>query len=418
VPSEVSLPLNTLWVVVAAILVFFMQAGFALLESGLVRAKNAVNVLLKNYSDMCVGAVAFWGVGYGLMFGANATGWFGTSKFAVNGGDGWDLSVLFFQMMFAATAATIVSGALAERIRFGAYLIGSVLITGLIYPLVGGWAWNEGGWLKKLGFLDFAGSTVVHSIGAWCALAGVLALGPRTGRYAKDGSPRSIPGHNQPFVALGGLILWFGWFGFNAGSTTEANADLGKIALNTHLSGAVAATAVILIRTLVRRPLTVGAVVNGSLGGLVGITAGCAYVTPVQAVMIGAAAAIVVELGGLLLNAFELDDAVGAIPVHGLCGVWGTLAVGLFAPEGKIGVQLLGVGVVFLVVTPAAFVMYKLIALTGRLRVESVDEQRGLDFSEHAEVGYPEFQVGLLHSGTGDVSADTQELAATPVGRK
>ena len=417
-PSEVSLPLNTVWVVVAAILVFFMQAGFALLESGLVRAKNAVNVLLKNYSDMCVGAVAFWGVGYGLMFGANATGWFGTSKFAVNGGDGWDLSVLFFQMMFAATAATIVSGALAERIRFGAYLIGSVLITGLIYPLVGGWAWNEGGWLKKLGFLDFAGSTVVHSIGAWCALAGVLALGPRTGRYAKDGSPRSIPGHNQPFVALGGLILWFGWFGFNAGSTTEANADLGKIALNTHLSGAVAATAVILIRTLVRRPLTVGAVVNGSLGGLVGITAGCAYVTPVQAVMIGAAAAIVVELGGLLLNAFELDDAVGAIPVHGLCGVWGTLAVGLFAPEGKIGVQLLGVGVVFLVVTPAAFVMYKLIALTGRLRVESVDEQRGLDFSEHAEVGYPEFQVGLLHSGTGDVSADTQELAATPVGRK
>lgn len=411
-PPEVTIPLNTVWLITAAILVFFMQAGFALVESGLVRSKNAVNVILKNYSDMCVGALAFWAIGYGLMFGATKTGWIGTTKFGLNHAEPWEFSLLFFQMMFAATAATIVSGALAERIRYNAYLIGSFLITAVIYPIYGCWAWNDGGWLKKAGFLDFAGSTVVHSIGAWCALGGVLALGPRIGRYAKDGTPRAIPGHNQPFVALGGLILWFGWFGFNAGSTSEANPDLGKIALNTHLAGAAAATGVILLRTIRGLPASVSGIVNGSLGGLVGITAGCAYVTPGQAILIGLVASLVLEVGAVVLDSFRIDDAVGAIPVHGFCGVWGTIATGIFAANGKVGVQLVGIVAAFGLALPASFLMYNLISWTIALRVESVDEQRGLDYAEHAEVGYPEFQEELLHGGTADDESESQAVAA------
>ena len=420
-PPEIQIPLNSVWVVTAAILVFFMQAGFALVESGMVRAKNAVNVIMKNYCDMCVGGLGFWAVGYGLMFGANASGWIGTDKFMLGSGPPFEYSLLFFQMMFAATAATIVSGALAERIRFSAYLIGSFLITTFLYPTFGAWAWNEGGWLKKLGFLDFAGSTVVHSMGAWCALAGVLALGPRLGRYAKDGTPRDIPGHNLPFVALGGFILWFGWFGFNAGSTTEANADIGRIALNTHLAGAAAVVSTIVLRAFVGKPPLLGAIVNGSLGGLVAITAGCAYVSPGAAVLIGGAVGFIIPVGNALLDFFRIDDAVGAIPVHGCCGVWGTLAVGVFkdgAPDPmQIGVQALGAATAFLLAFPAAYLMYRAIGASTDLRVRTVDEQRGLDFAEHDEVGYPEFQDALLHAGAGaGVADDTAELI--PAGRK
>lgn len=422
-PPEVQITLNTVWVVTAAILVFFMQAGFALVESGMVRAKNAVNVIMKNYCDMCVGGLGFWAIGYGIMFGANKTGWFGTDKFFMNSSVPFDYTLLFFQMMFAATAATIVSGALAERIRFNAYLVGSFMITTFLYPLYGSWAWNEGGWLKKLGFLDFAGSSVVHSMGAWCALAGILALGPRLGRYAKDGTPREIPGHNLPFVALGGFILWFGWFGFNAGSTTEANVDIGKIALNTHLAGAAGVVSTILMRAFIGKPPLLGAIVNGSLGGLVAITAGCAYVSPGAAVLIGGAVGFIIPIGNSILDALKLDDAVGAIPVHGFCGVWGTLAVGIFkdgAPDPvQIGVQALGCLTAFVLAMPFAYTMYRIIGATMQLRVRTVDEQRGLDFAEHDEIGYPEFQDALLHGGTGSENhsvADTGEYAI--LGRK
>jgi len=379
---EVQVLLNTIWVVTAAILVFFMQAGFALVESGMVRAKNAINVIMKNYCDLCVGALGFWAVGYGLMFGLSSSGWFGTSKFAMNSGEPFEYSLLLFQMMFAATAATIVSGALAERIRFNAYLVGSFMITTVIYPIYGSWVWNDNGWLKQLGFIDFAGSTVVHTVGACCALAGLAALGPRTGRYAKDGTPRPIPGHNLPFVALGGFILWLGWFGFNAGSTTAADLSIGKIALNTHLAGSAAVVGVIVLCSLLGRPMLLTTVVNASLAGLVAITAGCAFVTPGSAIIIGLLAAPVMLLGEAFLEAFKLDDAVGAIPVHGFCGVWGTLAVGIFKESGadvrQMCIQLLGSATAFFFVFPIAYVMYRAIGSFMQLRVGSVDEQRGV----------------------------------------
>jgi len=232
--------MNFLWVAVCAALVFFMQAGFAMLESGMVRSKNSINVIMKNYTDMCFGALVFWAVGYGIMSGTVTDPWglFGTDNFMLSNGDSWDYIVMTYQMLFAATAATIVSGALAERIRFGAYVLVAILITTVIYPVFGCWVWNDGGWLAKLGFIDFAGSSVVHSVGGWCALAGLVVLGPRLGRFSKDGEVREIGGHNLPLVAFGGMILWFGWFGFNGGSTLAATSDIGGILLNTHLSGA------------------------------------------------------------------------------------------------------------------------------------------------------------------------------------
>ncbi len=420
-PEETKLLLNTVWVVVAACLVFFMQAGFAFVESGMVRAKNAVNVILKNYSDMCVGGLGFWAVGYGLMFGASS-GWVGTTKFFPESGEPFDFTVLFFQMMFAATAATIVSGALAERIRFNAYLIGSFVITTFIYPVVGGWAWNDNGWLKGIGFIDFAGSTVVHTVGACCAFAGILALGPRTGKYSRDGRVRTIPGHSMPFVALGGFTLWLGWFGFNAGSTVAADASIGKIALNTHLAGCAATAGTIILRNLMGQPVLLTSVVNGSLGGLVAVTAGCAFVSPGSAILIGLIAAPVIMIGDRARDMWKLDAAVGAISVHGFCGVWGTAAVGLFHENGgdvqQFFVQLAGSAATVLAVVPTAYVMYRAIGAWATLRVSSLDEQRGLDFTEHAEIGYPEFQEGLLHAGTAAAStaaaADDRASYLTP----
>jgi Amt family ammonium transporter len=401
--SDQILALNSVWLITASILVFFMQAGFAFVESGMVRSKNAVNVIMKNYCDMCVGGLGYWAIGYGIHFGLNTSGLFGTTKFFYGKDDMWEYSLLFFQMMFAATAATIVSGALAERIRFNAYLIGSFVITTFIYPLFGSWAWNSGGWLYQLGFKDFAGSTVVHSVGAWCSLAGILALGPRIGRFGKDGKPRKIPGHNLPFVALGALILWFAWFGFNAGSTTEANASIGKIALNTHLAGIAAATSTIVLRAVFGQPVLLTAVVNGSLGGLVAVTAGCAYIKPGGAILIGMAVGIIIPIGNSLLDRLRIDDAVGAIPVHGMCGVWGTCAVAIFQQGdfemSQLLIQMLGAAMAFVVAFPMAFIMYSLIARSVNLRVTSIEEQRGLDFAEHHEIGYPEFQEGMLHAG-------------------
>lgn len=394
--------INIAWIVLASVLVFFMQAGFALLESGMSRAKNAVNVMMKNYMDSCVGGIVFWLVGFGLMFGSNLTGWFGMSHFGLYEGEPWDYTFLLFQMMFAVTAATIASGAMAERTRYSAYLIGAVLISGVIYPIFGSWVWSGvyggQGWLAKMGFVDFAGSTVVHSVGAWCALAGILVLGPRLGRFGSDGEARMIPGHNLGMVALGGFILWFGWFGFNAGSNLEVSTSLGLIALNTHLAAVSGAIGALLAQRSTASPILLTTTVNGSLGGLVGITAGCATMAPGFAALSGLLAGFVVVFGMRLLDRLRIDDVVGAVSVHGFAGIWGTLAAGLFYQGdlfnwSRVAIQALGAASAFLWAFPMALLMYLLLAKTIGLRVTPQQEQRGLDFAEHAEVGYPEFNL-------------------------
>ena len=391
---------DTTWLMTAAALVFLMQAGFAFLESGMSRSKNAVNVLMKNFMDCCVGCLLFWAVGYGLMFGLNDSGLYGTSHFLPAQMESWDYSFLLFQMMFAATAATIASGAMAERTRFGGYVIGAALITAFIYPVFGSWVWGGAhggqGWLAELGFIDFAGSTVVHSLGAWVALAGVIVVGPRLGRFPRNEKPRNLPGHNLNLVALGGFILWFGWFGFNGGSTAAADVSIGLINLNTQLAACAGAVGALLGLRLTGQPMLLTGIVNGCLGGLVGITAGCATMTPDYALLTGLVAGFTVILGMKWLEALRLDDVVGAIAVHGFAGAWGTLAAGLFFAEDpfnghRVIVQLIGIGACFLWAFLAALVMYLLIAAFFGLRAEPLHEQRGLDITEHAEIGYPEF---------------------------
>mgnify|MGYP006267308351 CR=1 FL=1 len=402
---------DTVWVVTAAALVFFMQAGFALLESGMSRAKNAVNVMMKNYMDVCAGTIAFWLVGFGLMFGVNETGWIGLDLFAPGADlEAADLTFVLFQTMFAATAATIASGAMAERTRFPAYILGAIGVTALIYPVLGSWIWGGyqtgQGWLAELGFIDFAGSTVVHSVGGWVALAGILVLGPRLGRFTLDGRPRTIMGHSLTHVALGGFILWLGWFGFNGGSTVAADVAIGPIVLNTHLAAAAGGVGAWLTLAALRRPLLLTTSVNGSIGGLVGITAGCATMDPEFALVTGLVSGLVVVLATDLLERLRIDDVVGAVPVHGFCGAWGTLAAGLFLQgqlfdPGVVGVQLLGVAAAFAWTLPVALLMYWLLDRIVGLRVASERERQGLDFSEHDEIGYPDFGVDLPHAGKG-----------------
>ena len=400
-------PADIAWTLTGAALVFFMQAGFALLEGGMSRAKNTINIIMKNYADMCFGVIAFWFIGYGLMFGAS-NGWMGTSHFMPALDEGSDAVFFIFQIMFAATAATIVSGAVAERMRFAPYVIASVVVTGLIYPIYGAWAWGsfyEGaGWLKELGFIDFAGSTVVHSIGGWCALAGLLVLGPRLGRFGADGRPRTIPGHNLPMVALGGFILWMGWFGFNGASTLAANRDVGIIMVNTHLAGAAGFIGALLMQRLLRQPILMSGGVNGAIAGLVSITAGCATVTPGAALLIGLCGGALSVLGTVLLERLQIDDVVGAVAVHGLCGAWGTLAAGLFFKDDlfngeRVLVQLLGIAAAFLWAFPLSLATFWILKKTIGLRADSLHEQRGLDYTEHTEIGYPEFQKDLTHAG-------------------
>ncbi len=399
---------NVIWLATASALVFFMQAGFALLESGMSRAKNSINVVMKNYMDVCIGSIVFWAVGYGLMFGANTSGWFGADHFFLHDGETWDYSFMLFQIMFAATAATIASGAMAERAKFGSYLVGAILITGVIYPVFGSWAWGsmyEGaGWLAERGFIDFAGSSVVHSVGGWCALAAVIVLGPRLGRYdPKTGKAREIPGHNLNFVALGGLILWFGWFGFNGGSTVGADVNIGLINLNTQLAAAAGAIGACIISLTVRQPILVTNVVNGSLAGLVSITAGCASMEPVYAIVTGFFGGVIALLASYALIAKGCDDVVGAVSVHGVAGAWGTLCAGLFYSEDMfntsiIMTQLLGIAACFVWAFGLSFLIYWIIERTMGLRAESIHEQRGLDITEHSEVGYPEFVQGVAYN--------------------
>ena len=400
--QDLQLSLNAVWVVLGGILVFFMQAGFALIESGSVRSKNTVNVLMKNYMDACIGGLVFWLVGFGLMFGINTTGWFGWSHFIPNELDDWHWTLMFFQMMFAATATTIASGAMAERIHFVAYVVSACVVSGLIYPIFGSWAWGgmfEGeGWLKSMGFIDFAGSTVVHSIGGWVALAGIVVLGPRLGRFTRDGKAHHLPGHNMPLIALGGFVLWLAWFGFNAASTVEANVSIGKIALNTHLAACAGAVMYMILALVRGKAILIRNTINASLGGLVAITAGCASMSPIFAVVSGLIAGVLVTFVPLLMEKMKLDDVVDAVTVHGVCGVWGTLAAGLFLENNMfdtsvLAVQAIGVIVAFIWGFGVALIMFLILhVVLGGLRVSSQHEQRGLDYTEHAELSYPEFQ--------------------------
>lgn len=397
--------LNFVWITIAAILVFFMQAGFAFLESGATRSKNMVNVLMKNYMDMAVGGIAFASVGFALMLGANSTGYYGFSHFFLENMKSEDYIQFFFQMMFAATSATIVSGAIAERTKFSTYLIGSFIISALIYPIFGSWAWGslfEGkGWLKEMGFIDFAGSTVVHSVGAWCALVAAIIVGPRLGRFGRDGRAFEIPGHNIGLSSLGAFILWFAWFGFNGGSTLIGDKSIGLVVTNTHLAGCAAAVAVMLYQYIKGEKILLTMVLNAGLAGLVAVTAGAATMTPWYAMLTGAIGGLLMYMLTKVLLAFGIDDVVGAFPVHGAGGIWGTLAAGIFyAPDmfswDIIWVQLVGIFACAAWTIPTAAIMYYILKVIIGLRVPSNDERAGLDFTEHAEVGYPEFQKDIL----------------------
>ena len=414
---------DTLWVLVAAFLVFFMQAGFAMVESGFTRAKNAVNILMKNLMDFSMGSIAYWAIGFAIMFGAGnvfmgTSGWFVPSE-TLEAGAATSSSIFsalewssvptyaawLFQLVFAATAATIVSGAMAERTQFKSYLIYSVFITGIIYPIVGHWVWG-GGWLSSLGMSDFAGSTVVHSTGGWLALTGAIVLGPRLGKYDGDGKPRPIAGHNLPLAALGVFILWLGWFGFNPGSQMGADAlDISKIAVTTNIAAAAGAiTAMITAWIMLGKP-DAGMSLNGALAGLVTITAGCASVSPSSAAIMGALGGIVVVLSVLLIENLRIDDPVGAISVHGTCGALGTLLLGLFDSSSGVfygggfallWAQFVGVIAVLVWCLVTGFILfYGIKAVTG-LRVTEEEEQVGLDFEEHGASAYPDFNVSSI----------------------
>ncbi|VAW36514.1 Ammonium transporter [hydrothermal vent metagenome] len=396
--------MDFIWTMIAAFMVFFMQAGFAMVETGFTRAKNAINIMMKNLMDFCIGSLAYWAIGFGLMFGVT-NGLFGTtgfffSDFAVSG-DPWLYAFWMFQVVFAATAATIVSGAVAERTKFEGYLIYSIVVCAIIYPIFGSWAWGSlykgQGWLEAMGFIDFAGSTVVHSVGGWAALAGAIVLGPRIGKYGKDGKVRAIPGHNLTIAALGVFILWFGWFGFNAGSTTAATPDIAMIAVNTNLSAAAGSVVAMFVSWFIFKKPDLGMSLNGALAGLVAITAGCANVSPASSVAIGAIAGVLVVFAVLFFDRIRVDDPVGAVSVHGVCGAWGTLAAAIFNSGGftmkQLGVQAIGVGACFAWVFVASMILFYVIKKTVGLRVSPEEEREGLDFAEHGGNAYPDYQI-------------------------
>lgn len=415
-----AIAIDTVWTLIAAFLVFFMQAGFAMVEVGFTRAKNAVNILMKNLMDFSIGSIAFWLIGFGIMFGLDKWGIFGTTGFFLTSGNPataeglWQFAYWMFQVVFAATAATIVSGAMAERTKFPAYLFYSFFICAIIYPVVGHWIWG-GGWLAAKGIIDFAGSTVVHSVGGWAALAGALLLGPRLGKYNKDKTSNAIPGHNIPLAALGVFILWFAWFGFNAGSTTSGtNLSIATIAVTTNLAAAAGAILAMVTAWIRFGKPDTSMALNGALAGLVAITAPCASVSALSAIIIGAIAGILVVLSVEFIDkVLHVDDPVGAISVHGVCGAWGTLAVGLFAEAAygkssgvgainglffggglsQLLIQLTGVISVFLWVFGSALVLFYVVKKTIGLRVSDEEQLKGLDISEHGMESYSGFQI-------------------------
>ena len=415
--SDLIRGIDTAWVLITGFLVFWMQAGFALVEAGLTRSKNTTNILFKNLIDFVFASLAFWAIGYAFMFGTSAGGFIGTSGFFISGGEDVIpnvpvLAFWFFQLVFAGTAATIVSGAMAERTKFSAYLIYSFFISAIIYPIAGHWVWG-GGFLWTLpfgdGFRDFAGSTVVHSVGGWLALIGAITLGPRIGRFTKDGTPVAIPGHSISLATLGVFILWLGWFGFNPGSQlaiSGGNADaVALVAVNTNLAAAAGALVAMVVSWLfVAKKPDLPTSLNGALAGLVAITAPCAYVTPGYSILIGAVGGVIVVYGAVWLEKLKIDDPVGAVPVHLFNGVWGTLSIGLFGSvgigslitgdSGQFVAQLIGVLAVGAWCVVTGSILFLAIKAINGLRVSREEEIKGLDILEHGTEAYPSDVIG------------------------
>jgi ammonium transporter len=429
--------IDAFWLVICAAQVFLMQAGFVCLEAGLTRSKNNINVAVKNLTDLCIAIILFWAVGYSLMFGASYHGWGGTIDFLpdVSRMGAWPAAFLLFQIMFCGTAVTIISGATAERMRYRSYIITTIIVAGLIYPVFGHWAWNGidtgvlSGWLGSRGFVDFAGSTVVHSVGGWVALAAVLVIGPRSGRFPDGGPPREIPGANLPLSVLGAVLLWFGWFGFNAGSALRLTEQVPMILINTALAGGAGLLAVLMIRLSMGGTVQVALLINGALAGLVAITASSNAVTPSSAMLIGLLGGVVMFVVNKLLIHFRIDDAVGAISVHLGAGIWGTLAVALFVQPDRLAsgldrwaqLQVQGLGV-FICFVWTFGVVYLLLSLINRffpLRVPPDSEHLGLNITEHgATTELLELFTAMDHqSRTGDLNLRVPVEPFTEVGQ-
>lgn len=420
--------LDSTWILVAGMLVFFMQAGFAMLTAGFVRAKNTANILMKNMLDACFGGLSFFAVGWAFAYGTHdsSNGFIGMGNFFLTDFD--DYTSWFFQFAFAAAAATIVAGSLAERVKFSAYLVYTVVITAFIYPVVIHWGWDVNGWMSPFredtddlfmasGYVDFAGSGLVHMVGGWAGLMGAAIVGPRIGKFGKDGSVNAIPGHNISIASLGMFILWFGWYGFNPGSTLGVTGGLvdlaAKVAANTTLAAAAGGATAVLLAKLLTNRYDPGLAINGVLGGLVGITAPCATVDPWAAIVIGAIGAGVMYTAVLTLDKIKIDDPVGAFPVHGAAGLWSVIAVGLFSSEDgmaqagyvnpdkyglllggggeQLVMQLIGAASIIAWVVVTAGILFTVIKLTIGLRVPEEEELRGLDLIEHGLDSYPDF---------------------------
>ncbi|MCX8130793.1 MAG: ammonium transporter [Clostridia bacterium] len=415
--------INTVWVLLCAALVFFMEAGFAMLEAGFIRAKNSLNIIMKVFIDCCSGLLGYWILGFGVMYGLDKFGIIGTTGFFMSG----DMSNLpflkqfglsvevywMFQAAFAVAVATIVSGAVAERMKFLPYMVFSFLATAVIYPVAGHMVWNPDGLFAKMGMLDFAGSAAVHSVGGWASLAAVLVLGPRIGKYKKDGSANVIQGHSIPLAALGAFILWFGWFGFNPGSALNAfgeGASISHVVVATNLAAAAGGLISALFTQVRYGKVDASMTINGALAGLVAITAGCAYVNLYSAAIIGAVAGVLVVMAIELIDKKHADDPVGAIAVHGVCGSFGVIAVGLFASQSVnpaikesglffgggfhlLGVQAAGLVVVSLWAFAATFGLFKLLKAISGIRVSAEDETEGMDISEHGLRAYAQTAI-------------------------
>lgn len=386
--------LDLMWIVVCGILVFFMQAGFTLVETGFTRAKNAGNIIMKNLMDLCIGSLGFWAIGYTIMYGDSISAFIGSPSLFFS--DAENMHNLFFQTVFAATAATIVSGAIAERTKFTTYLIFSLIMTVFIYPISGHWVWQGSGWLTNLGFIDFAGSTVVHSVGGWAALIAAFLVGPRIGKYT-NGKSNAIQGHNLLIGALGIFILWLGWFGFNAGSQLAISGDnanaVAGIVITTNLAAAAGALVAMFVSWGLYGKPDISMTLNGALAGLVAITAGCAAVSPVGATIIGIIAGVVIVFSIEFIDKkLKIDDPVGAVSVHGVCGALGTLLVGVFAIDGgllygggfhQLGVQAIGVVAIGVWAIATSFIVLFVLKKTIGLRVSKEEEVDGLDIHEH-----------------------------------
>jgi Amt family ammonium transporter len=467
--SDLRIGIDTMWVLVAAMLVFFMNAGFALVESGLCRAKNTTNILAKNFIVFAISTLSFWALGWGLMFG-DGSGLMGLSGlFFVSGADNspalgeayaamnpfsttvyegvysainWTPVPLwakfFFQLVFAGTAATIVSGVVAERIKFGSFIAFSFVLVALLYPITGHWIWG-GGLLGANNFRDFAGSTVVHSVGGWAALAGVVVLGPRLGKYGKDGRVNPMPGHSMTSAALGVLILWLGWFGFNPGSTMAAmnGTAIAHILVNTNLAAATGALGATAVAWLLLGKPDLSMILNGCLAGLVAITAPCAFVTIGAGALIGLIAGVLVVLSVIAFDKVRIDDPVGALSVHLVCGVWGTLALGVFydndvatniaalatglSPLAQVLVQLKGIAYVGAFTFGASLAVWYAIKLAMGVRVSADEEFEGLDVGEHGMSAYPDFATHPSSFGSlapGMPAAAATAAATRPVTAK